>query len=205
MAEWILASKSPRRKELLSKLGVPFRIVPAEGEERRVGSDPAQIVENLARQKAEEVLQKVLAEASGEDRFILGADTLVVYGGRILGKPKDEKDAVRMLSMLSGQVHQVYTGVCFQYAGRGETRMHVFCERTDVEMYPISEAEVTEYVKTGEPMDKAGAYGIQGRAAVFVRRIDGGYDNVVGLPLARVYQEIRSEFPDIFSQIRVAG
>lgn len=199
----ILASASPRRRELIEKLNVPFEVIPAEGEEIVRGEEPPQIVMGLAEQKAEEVAGHILrgqTAAEAKERtpiFILGADTVVSRGGQILGKPQDAADAARMLHLLSGAVHQVYTGVCMIYETDGKFRKYSFCEQTDVEFYPVSDAEIAAYVKSGEPMDKAGAYGIQGAAALYVKCIRGDYYNVVGLPIARVYQEMKEQFPDV--------
>lgn len=181
----ILASASPRRRELLTKMGLEFEVIPSKGEEIITKTSPAEVVMELAEQKAREV-----AESFGDGTLLIGADTVVVKDGKILGKPKDESDAVSMLSMLSGTVHQVYTGVCLIRKRNGKTEVHTFYESTDVEFYPMSEKEIAEYVATGEPMDKAGAYGIQGKCAVYIKGIRGDYNNVVGLPIARLYHEI---------------
>lgn len=177
----ILASKSPRRQELLCQAGFTFEIEPAVGEERMTGDTPEEIVMHLAKQKAEEVA----ARHVGEDVLVIGADTIVVFGNEILGKPKDTKAAKRMLSMLSGQQHYVLTGVCLKGA-----QTKVFYERTDVTFYDLKEEEIEAYIATGDPMDKAGAYGIQGPFAVYVKEIKGDYNNVVGLPVARLYHEL---------------
>lgn len=181
MKRIILASGSPRRKELLEQIGVSFEIVKAEGEEIITTDVPAQAVEELSRQKAREV-----AERTGGD-VVIGADTVVAAGGRILGKPKDEEDAARMLVLLQGGVHQVLTGVTVILR---ETQKELsFVETTKVYVYPMTEGQIRAYVETGEPMDKAGAYGIQGRFAAYVSGIEGDYNNVVGLPVGRLYQE----------------
>lgn len=215
MTEWILASKSPRRKELLGHMGVSFQIRPAIGEEVITGSEPSEVVMELASQKAQEIAEGILAEMEGINRpsmpglpvgrqpghyLIVGADTIVSYEGNILGKPKDERDAVRMLTMLSGNTHQVYTGVCLIYVDDEQTESHVFFEKTDVTMYRMSAEEITAYVRSGEPMDKAGAYGIQGKCAIYIEKIHGDYNNVVGLPISRLYQEIKTYFPDVYGQ-----
>lgn len=123
--------------------------------------------------------------------MILGADTVVTCDGALLGKPRDEADAVRMLSVLSGSTHSVFTGVALIYRAGGTEQVLNFYQETRVTMYPISPEEIQAYVRSGEPMDKAGAYGIQGRGAVFIEKIAGDYNNVVGLPVARVYQEMK--------------
>lgn len=186
----VLASASPRRKELLKRAGVAFEILPAVGEEIVTGKEPAQVVMGLAFKKAKEVSGRLAKEGEGE-LLILGADTVVTYDGAILGKPGDEADAVRMLSLLSGSTHSVFTGVALIYQAKGTERILNFYQETKVTMYPMTPAEIQSYVRSGEPMDKAGAYGIQGRGAVFIEKIDGDYNNVVGLPIARVYQEMK--------------
>lgn len=181
----ILASASPRRKELLEQAGVEFEIIPAVGEEVITDSLPQQAVLDLSAQKAAEVAAKVQGDA-----IVLGADTVVAFGGRILGKPKDEADAKQMLSMLSGNMHSVYTGVSIVVKQSGESRPYSFYEETEVTMYPLTEEQIISYIRSGEPMDKAGAYGIQGKGAVFIEKIQGDYNNVVGLPIARVFRTL---------------
>ena len=179
----ILASASPRRKELLEKMGVPFEVIPAKGEEKITTQSPEEAVMELSRQKAEEI-----AKGQREDCIIIGADTVVAKDGVIMGKPKDAADAARMLRLLADSCHQVYTGVTLLRTGAGAQKI-TFAERTDVYLYPISEADIGAYIDGGDPMDKAGAYGIQGDFAVHVKRIVGDYYNVVGLPIGRVYQQ----------------
>lgn len=183
---FILASASPRRRELLKQIGVTFEVMPAKGEEVITERQPEQVVMELSRQKAEEIASGI----QEEHVIILGADTVVVYDGKILGKPKDETDARRMLSMLSGNTHSVYTGVTVIVIRDGESQSHSFYEETKVTMYPMTDAQISAYIRTGEPMDKAGAYGIQGKGAVFIEKIDGDYNNVVGLPLAKIFHKI---------------
>ena len=187
---FILASASPRRKELLEQIGVKFDILPATGEEVITKELPGEVVMELAKQKAEEV-----AKTAGEDALVLGADTVVAYEGKILGKPKDEADALRMLTMLSGKEHEVYTGVAL--IDNRDQSMENFFERTKVTMYPVSEEEIRDYIAGGEPMDKAGAYAIQGLGAKFIQKIEGDYNNVVGLPIGRIYQEIKRKSIEI--------
>lgn len=177
----VLASQSPRRRELLERAGFRFLVRPAQVDESwREGEDPQSHVCRLAREKARAV-------AAAHDEIVLGADTVVVVDGEILGKPADAADAARMLRLLSGRDHYVFTGVCLR---RGETEL-VEAERTLVRFAALEEGEIREYVASGEPMDKAGAYAIQGLASRFVERIEGCYFNVVGLPVARVYRMIR--------------
>lgn len=177
--EWILASASPRRKELFAELVENFEIVPAKGEERIVGNPtPARLVAELAKQKAEEVAALPLAAG----KSVLGADTVVALNGEILGKPKNAADAERMLVALSGNTHEVYTGVCVLYpvdGGKREMRGGSVC--TKVKFFPLTKAQIKAYVATGSPMDKAGAYGIQDGG--LVESIEGSFSNVVGLPL----------------------
>lgn len=183
--ELILASASPRRKELLEKIGLPFTVQPAKGEERITQKSPAAVVMELSRQKAEEI-----AAAQTEDCIIIGADTVVAKGEKIMGKPKDEADAKQMLRSIADDCHQVYTGVTLIRTGVHPQSV-TFQEKTDVFLYPISDAELDAYIASGDPMDKAGAYGIQGDFAIYVKRIAGDYYNVVGLPIGRVYQELK--------------
>ncbi len=188
MIHYILASASPRRKELLEQAGLNFEIIPACGEERIRYTKPEEVVMDLSRQKAEEIAN---ARVNQEDpEVIIGADTVVAFADQILGKPKDREDAYRMLSMLQGNRHQVYTGVTLILRSKEQTRVHSFYEETEVIMQSMSQEELQWYIGTNEPFDKAGGYGIQGKCAVFIRGIHGSYDNVVGLPVARIYQEM---------------
>lgn len=172
----ILASASPRRKALLEMLGVDLTIIPAKAEETiDPALTPEELVKALSRQKAAEVA----AESAAEDAVVIGADTVVVLDGAVLGKPKDEADAKRMLSALSGRGHAVWTGITAIRDGRSLSR----AERTEVFFRPLSEREIDAYIATGDPLDKAGAYGAQDLASLFVERIDGDFFNVVGLPL----------------------
>ena len=187
---YILASQSPRRRELLGRLGITFTIEPATGEERQVGDTPQEIVENLAAAKAGEIA----AHHIGEDVTIIGADTIVVCGGEILSKPKDRPDMERMIRMLSGRSHEVYTGVAICRAASDASEadeIRTFAECTRVHFYPMSEEEIASYVAHSDGMDKAGAYGIQSDAAIYISGIEGDYQNVVGLPVARLYHELR--------------
>lgn len=170
----ILASASPRRRELLEMLEVSFQIMPAESELSPEGLSPGQTVMATAMGKAEETAKK-----AGENALVIGADTLVYDGGTALGKPKNEKDAFDMLRRLSGREHQVYTGVALIHGDRRETRF----EKTGVKFGELSDEEIWRYIATGEPMDKAGAYGAQGKGAVFIEKLDGDFFNVMGLPL----------------------
>lgn len=184
----ILASASPRRKELLSQIGITFEIIKAEKEEHITSSIPTEVVKELSMQKAKEVAAKC------DGSIIIGADTIVAMEGQILGKPKDRADAMRMLRLLQGKKHQVITGVTVLL---GSTKTLSFAEVTDVSLYPMTDAQIERYIATKEPMDKAGAYGIQGRFAAYVRGIEGDYNNVVGLPIGRLYQEVLSAGIDL--------
>ena len=176
--QWILASASPRRRELLKEFIDEFEVIPAKGEEKaQEGLAPDALVCALATQKAAEVASLPVAKG----KAVIGSDTVVVYAGEVLGKPKDEADAKRMLTALSGNTHQVYTGVCIVLPS-GEKLVAADC--TDVEFEALDEEAISAYVATGSPMDKAGAYGIQGLGGRLVAGILGAFDNVVGLPCA---------------------
>lgn len=189
MSKIILASASPRRKELLAKAGMSFTVIPAAGEEKRTSEDPGEAVQQLARDKAEWVAQS-LAECE-EGTLVIGSDTIVVFENRILGKPKDRRDAAETLEKLQGNTHQVYTGVTVLERKAGKWVEHTFFESTDVTFYPVSREEIQDYIATGEPMDKAGSYGIQGLFGIYVKGICGDYNNVVGLPVARLFHEMK--------------
>ena len=189
MSKIILASASPRRKELLAKAGISFTVIPAAGEEKRTSEDPGEAVQQLARDKAEWVAQS-LAECE-EGTLVIGSDTIVVFENRILGKPKDCRDAAETLEKLQGNTLQVYTGVTVLERKAGKWVEHTFFESTDVTFYPVSREEIQDYIATGEPMDKAGSYGIQGLFGIYVKGICGDYNNVVGLPVARLFHEMK--------------
>ena len=179
MQQLILASSSPRRQELLRQIGIPFVVEAPEVDEHAVEADsPAELVERLALRKASAVAARHPAD------IVLGADTIVVVDGEVLGKPGDRAEAEAMLTRLSGRPHQVLTGVAVV---RGSEAL-VAHEETVVRFAPLTREQVQWYVQTGEPMDKAGAYGIQGRAAALIASISGDYFNVVGLPLHRTVQ-----------------
>ena len=192
MKKIILASASPRRKELLEKAGISFEIITGTGEEKTNSSDPEEMGKELSYGKAESVAENVV-----EDAVIIGADTIVFYDGCILGKPKDAEDAVETLLKLQGNTHQVYTGVTVLIKEGGNIRSLIFAECTDVTFYPVSENEIRAYVNSGEPMDKAGSYGIQGTFGVYVKGICGDYSNVVGLPVARLLYETKKQGIDL--------
>lgn len=180
-SQLILASTSPRRQQLVGLLGLPFEILAKPvNEEVEPGLSPEQVVCELALRKARAVLEEVKEKRRGA--IIIGADTIVVLEGRILGKPKDEEEAFQMLSALQGRTHQVYSGVaCLDSAT--EKKVVDFC-LTEVTIKPLTEEKIKRYIETKEPLDKAGGYGIQGYGALIVERINGDYFNVVGLPLS---------------------
>lgn len=196
--KYILASASPRRKELLEQIGLKFEIIPACGEEVIQYEKPEEVVMDLSKQKAEEIAKKRTEMTVPE--VIIGADTVVAYKDTILGKPKDKEDAYRMISLLQGKSHKVYTGVTLILRSGENTTVHSFFEETKVTMYPMSEAEREWYINTKEPFDKAGGYGIQGKCAIFIEKISGDYNNVVGLPVARIYQELLKLGVDIYGE-----
>ena len=206
MSQIILASQSPRRKELLEQIGLEFEICPAKGEEIITKSIPEEVVMELSKQKAEEVAAMVSSFGENHkeittpsDILVIGADTVVAYDGKILGKPVDEADAKRMLTMLSGNTHSVFTGVTLVLIDKsGRAGELVFFEKTDVKMHAMSELEIDRYIATGEPMDKAGSSGIQGKCAIYIEKIDGDYNNVVGLPISRIYQELKKIGIDLY-------
>lgn len=177
----ILASQSPRRKYLLQKAGLVFQVIPSSFDESGVPlTEPGAYVKTLARAKAEDVASR------HPDAWVIGADTIVLIGSDILGKPGSKREAGEMLRHLSGQTHQVYTG--YALCCRAMGRMITDAVKTDVRFKTLSEAEIEWYVQTGEPFDKAGAYAIQGMGTFLVRRINGSYTNVVGLPVCEVIE-----------------
>ena len=189
----ILGSASPRRRELLEQIGVEFEVKVSGKEEVYYSHDPAAIVKELALMKAENVAEELgAADTQEKDLIVIGADTVVVLDGEILGKPKDEADAERMLKALQGRSHDVYTGAAFLTYGRnGDKEVCSYAVGTRVFVNPMTENEIRAYIATGEPMDKAGAYGIQGRFAAYIEKIEGDYYNVVGLPVSRVYETLK--------------
>lgn len=187
MEHIILASGSPRRREILEKMGYAFRIITSDTDEHTDKDKPYDIVMELSRRKALAVCGK-----ADEDAVIIGADTIVYYDGEVLLKPVDREDAYNTLRKLSGQVHQVYTGVTIvDYKDKKQRSVTSFFEKTDVEFYPLTDEEIESYIATGDPMDKAGAYGIQGIFGKHIKGICGDYTNVVGLPAGRLYMELK--------------
>lgn len=189
----ILASQSPRRRELLEQAGFELSLAPADIDESRLpGERPVELVERLAREKAEAALAGLGAARLAGQGALVAADTIVWTADDVLGKPADATDATRMLRELSGRTHHVSTGACLvALSPAGEpTACTSFVETTDVTFWDLTDEEVAAYVDSGEPLDKAGAYGIQGAGRLLVRRISGDYQNVVGLPVARLVREL---------------
>lgn len=201
MYKIILGSKSPRRRELLSQIGLEFDIITSEMEEIVTSTEPEQVVCDLSMQKAKDILRIISEKSNGnieslcgseyEGLIIIGADTVVALNNEIMGKPRDEEDAFNMLRKLSGNKHTVSTGVALIVIKDGEEKEYNFAETTEVYMYDISDEEIRKYIESLEPMDKAGSYGIQGLGAKFISKIHGDYNNVVGLPIGRIYQTIK--------------
>lgn len=205
----ILGSASPRRRELLEQIGLEFEIVVSDAREHYKSTRPEEIVRELALMKAEHVAKEVerrekeraeqasipgldTGEAHLRNVVILGADTIVVRDGQILGKPSDEEAAFSMLKSLQGRMHQVYTGVAvLNFDGSGSLRTISHAEETKVYVHEMTDEEIRRYIAAGESMDKAGAYGVQGRFAAFIDRIEGDYYNVVGLPVAYLYHTVK--------------
>lgn len=185
MKKIILASASPRRRELLRQIGLEFDVIPSKAEEKAAGQLPSEVVEGLALQKAEDVAAAV------EEGIVIGSDTIVWQDGHIMGKPEDREDARQMLRQIQGSTHSVYTGVAVLVKEGADVKRHVFSCETKVHVYPMTEQDTEKYLDTGEPMDKAGSYGIQGAFAAWVKSIEGDYNNVVGLPVAALYQVLK--------------
>ena len=207
----VLASASPRRRELLSKIGLEFTVMPSTQDDNANPTEAGALVQELSRQKAEDIWEQLsggqgqnpdadqeqISEETQEpnlngkrqpELLVIGADTVVCCEGKILGKPHSREAAAEMLTALQGRSHEVYTGVTLY----SQSETVTFFECTQVEFYPMTEVEISEYIDSKEPMDKAGAYGIQGLGARFVKGIRGDYNNVVGLPVGRLYQELKS-------------
>ena len=199
MARFVLASSSVNRKEILERAGIEFTVIVSNADESNGPKAPDALVKELSRRKLEAVLPKC---ESGD--LVIAADTVVYIDGEILGKPKDLADANRFMHLLSGHVHTVFTGVCMAYHGERvsfsqETKVkfypltesHTFTATTRVRFFPLSDEQIEAYISTDEPYDKAGGYGIQGPAALFVESIEGDYNNIFGLPAAHVMQEAK--------------
>ena len=205
MNRYILASNSPRRRELLRLVISDYEVIPSEGEEIISSTEPDKVVEELSLQKAMDVAGKV-RPCQGDRIVVIGADTVVAVDQQILGKPEDRMDAGRMITMIQGREHHVYTGVtvcvvdgsdrtdgpagAVGTGGSEKIRHFTFSEETVVDVFPMNRGEIEGYISLEEPYDKAGAYGIQGAFSIFIRGIRGDYNNVVGLPAARLYHEL---------------
>ena len=189
----ILASGSPRRLEILGHLGVPFDVIPSTKEEVLSSRDPMEAVQSLAAMKAEDVA----SQAEG-DCIVIGADTVVANGGQILGKPRTEEEAKEMIRSLSGHAHQVCTGVMLIARENGAEQKRCFAVSTNVHVHALTEDQIERYVGKHESLDKAGAYAMQGWFAPFIDGIEGDYFNVVGLPIARVYEELAAMGYDLY-------
>ncbi|MBR0087550.1 MAG: septum formation protein Maf [Lachnospiraceae bacterium] len=190
----ILASQSPRRRELLGGIGLAFEVIPSYDEEQPKETRPSRVVMELSLMKAGDVFQRRRDDPDSEKGLlVIGADTIVSLNGEILGKPKDEAEAYEMIRKLSGKDHEVFTGVTlyFYRPGMEEPRVKTFFEQTTVSFYPLTEEEIRFCVEKGEPMDKAGAYAIQGAAGRYISRIIGDINNVIGLPVPRLIQELK--------------
>jgi len=187
MKEFVLASASPRRKELLTQIGIKFRTCTSKKEEEILRNKPEDIVKDLSYTKARDVYER-----GNRDAIVIGADTIVVADEVVLGKPKDENEAFEMIKKLQGDTHQVYTGVSVIWEQNNNTHVSSFVAMTEVELYYMSDEEIKSYVATSEPYDKAGGYAIQGYFARYVKQIKGDYNNVVGLPIGKLYQVLNS-------------
>ena len=187
-----LASASPRRSEILKLAGLDFQVITPSCDENIDKMPPGDYVKELSARKARAGYDMVLESGSAEDFIVIGADTIVYFDGQILGKPHDEDQAFKMLHALSGNTHEVYTGVSVVYPDHSFS----FYEKTDVRFFDVEDEELRAYIKTGEPMDKAGAYGIQGRGCFLAEKICGDYFNVMGLPAARLLRKLKENERD---------
>lgn len=200
-AEIILASASPRRVELLRNLGLSFRVRPSDVEENFADHlSPEQVVIELAERKARAVQQSLEPGQSKANSYIIAADTIVVLGDEILGKPADKSDAAAMLSRLSGRCHQVFTGVCVLHGEQSDAQ----AERSNVVFRSLSPAEIACYVATEEPMDKAGAYAVQGIGAFMIERIEGCITNIIGLPVVRTMKMLRAAGLSVMESVQTS-
>lgn len=182
----ILASGSPRRREILAQAGISFEVVPSDADETVDKTEPYKVVEELSLRKAMDV-----ADRQSGDCIVIGADTVVACNRQILGKPADEEEACQMIRLIQGRSHAVYSGVTLLHKKGGQIQPYTFHEKTEVEVVPMTEEEIRDYVTKGESLDKAGAYGIQGAFAAYIRGIQGDYYNVVGFPLCRFIQVLK--------------
>lgn len=191
----ILASLSPRRKEIMNQMGISYETMPSHVKEEVGANSPSKIVEALAELKAKDISESLKDEQ--ENLIVIGADTMVFHNGQALGKPKDRRDAVEMLRSLSDDVHEVYTGVCIRIKRNNQKLYHnipdekiVFSVSTEVVVQPLTGDQIEDYVDTGEPFDKAGAYAIQGGFGIYIKEIHGDYYNVVGFPISKIYEKL---------------
>lgn len=193
MADIILASQSPRRQALLKQVDIDFKVICSNCDESYPSElTPSQIVMGLSGKKADSVFDKIISGDDFADKIaVIAADTIVALNDKILGKPKDTEDAFNMLKALSGKKHSVYTGVTILYASSGKISMDSILSRAEVNFRNLTDEEIIAYIATGEPMDKAGAYGIQEKGAVLVDSISGDYYTIVGLPVSKVYQSLK--------------
>lgn len=185
----VLASASPRRLELLRQIGIEPEVIVSHVEELVTSSVPGEVVMELSRQKAEDV-----AKGQSAGTLVIGSDTVVAVDGKILGKPRSHEEAAEMIRSIEGRAHQVYTGVCMVLKGEdgAEDVIRNFFDATDVEVYPMTEEEILKYANSEEPMDKAGAYAVQGFFGRYIKGLKGSYANVMGLPISMVYQEMKN-------------
>lgn len=199
MYQIILASASPRRREIMETMGIPYTVITSNVEEVVEETEPSDMVQALARLKTDAVDKLLSAEHKEyKEVIILGADTMVFYKNHALGKPKDMQDAQKMLHMLSDDVHEVFTGVSIIIIGKdGKREETAFAVCTKVHVQALTTEQIMEYIATGEPMDKAGAYAIQGKFGIFIKAIEGDYYNVVGFPIAKIYDNLLARGIDI--------
>ena len=188
---FVLASGSPRRKELLMSLGIDFTVMVSDADETTTETDPEKIVAELSRKKGEAILPEALL--INPETAVISSDTIVYLDGKVLGKPKDRQDAERMLSDLSGRTHSVYTGVTLFYSENGKRTLESFVKKADVFVGPVSKAELNSYLDTPEPYDKAGGYGIQGTFSRFITGISGDFYTIMGLPVNELYNKCREK------------
>ncbi len=199
MYQIILASASPRRREIMNTMGIPYTVITSNVEEVVEETEPSDMVQALARLKTDAVDKLLSAEHKEyKEVIILGADTMVFYKNHALGKPKDMQDAQKMLYMLSDDVHEVFTGVSIIIIGKdGKREETAFAVCTKVHVQALTTEQIIEYIATGEPVDKAGAYAIQGKFGIFIKAIEGDYYNVVGFPIAKIYDNLLARGIDI--------
>ncbi len=189
MYQIILASESPRRKEIMENMGIPYQVMASNVKEEVEELIPDQMVQALAKLKTDTIKEQVRKRSDvDKDIILIGADTMVFFEEHALGKPKDREDAARMLRMLSDKVHEVCTGVSIVIMTQDGSEKNIsFAVSTKVRVNPLTEKQIQEYIATGEPMDKAGAYAIQGKFGIFIKEIEGDYYNIVGFPIAEIY------------------